>query len=118
MSRLTKNFTVKEMECPCCGGCDMNDMFMNHLQSLRTECNFAFIINSGWRCMDHNQSVSSNTRGQHSEGLAVDIKCTDRYKRAEMITNALQMDYFLDIAISKTFIHIAKGNQIQGIGVY
>ena len=49
MSKLTKNFTVNEMKCPCCGDCDMDQEFMENLQSLREICAFGFRINSAYR---------------------------------------------------------------------
>ena len=118
MSNITKNFTTNEMKCPCCKECDMNQEFMNNLQSLREICAFGFKINSAYRCEKHNSSVSKNTRGQHAQGLAVDISMKDRYKRFKLLKEAIINGYFKDIAISKTFIHLGKGNIENGVGVY
>ena len=115
---LTKNFTISEMQCPCCGKCDMDDEFMDALQSVRTKCNFGFRVNSAYRCQKHNDKVSKNTRGQHSKGLAADISMKDRYKRFELLNKAIDNGYFKDIAIAKTFIHLGKGNVKSGVGVY
>ena len=27
MVNITKNFTINEMQCPCCGKCDMDEIF-------------------------------------------------------------------------------------------
>ena len=51
-------------------------------------------------------------------GYAVDISMKDRYKRLKLIREATASGYFKDIAISKTFIHLGKGNIKNGIGVY
>ena len=118
MSNITKNFTINEMKCPCCKECDMEQEFMENLQSLRELCAFGFKINSAYRCQKHNSSVSKNTRGQHAQGLAVDISMKDRYKRFALIKEAIICGYFKDIAISKTFIHFGRCNIKNGVGVY
>jgi len=96
----------------------MDDTFMEKLQLLRDKCSFGFKINSGYRCEEYNAKVSSNSRNQHTHGLAVDISLKDRYKRYTFLYYALDMGFFKDIAIAKTFIHLAKGNKQNGIGIY
>jgi uncharacterized protein YcbK (DUF882 family) len=91
---------------------------MDALQSVRTICGFGFRVNSAYRCEEYNNKVSSNTRGQHVTGQAVDISMKDRYKRFKLLNKAIDSGYFKDIAISKTFIHLGKGNVKNGVGVY
>ena len=118
MPRITKNFTTSEMECPCCGKCNMDDEFMENLQNIRSKCGFGFRVNSAYRCDKHNAKVSKNTRGQHVTGEAADISIKDRYKRFAVLSEAVASGYFKDIAIAKTFIHLGRGNVKNGIGVY
>jgi len=118
MKKLTKNFTEKEMACPCCGKCSMDKEFMAVLQLLRSKCKFGFKVNSAYRCEEYNKKVSSNSRGQHATGQAVDISMKDRYKRFKFLREAIDSGFFLDIAIAKGFIHLGKGNKKNGIGVY
>ena len=118
MPKITKNFSVKEMQCPCCNACDMDDEFMRNLQEIRTICDFGFRVNSAYRCAEYNAKVSKNTRGQHATGQAVDISATNRYKRHAILKEAILNNYFKDIAIAKTFIHLGEGNTNHGIGVY
>jgi uncharacterized protein YcbK (DUF882 family) len=118
MAKITKNFTTNEMKCPCCNQCDMDDEFMINLQRIREQCGFGFRVNSAYRCEEYNNKVSSNTRGQHVTGQAVDISMKDRYKRFELLNKAIDNGYFKDIAIAKTFIHLGKGNVKNGVGVY
>tara|TARA_Y100000310_G_scaffold31781_1_gene30103 strand:+ start:30 stop:386 length:357 start_codon:yes stop_codon:yes gene_type:complete len=118
MAKITRNFSVREMQCPCCDKCDMDDEFMRNLQEIRTLCGFGFRVNSAYRCSEYNNKISQNTRGQHIAGKAVDISMKDRYKRFKLIKEAIACEYFKDIAISKTFIHLGKGNIKNGIGVY
>ena len=118
MSNITKNFTTDEMKCQCCDACEMDMEFMNNLQEVREKCGFGFRVNSAYRCDKYNAKVSKNTRGQHSTGEAVDIKSTDRYRRHNILRQAIMCGYFKDIAIAKTFIHLGKGNVKNGVGVY
>ena len=116
--KLTKNFSVKEMQCPCCGECEMDEAYMKALQDIRTTCGFGFKVNSAYRCGEYNAKVSKNTRGQHSTGEAVDISMKDRYKRFKLLKEAIESGYFKDIAIAGGFIHLGKGNTKNGVGVY
>ena len=118
MRRLTKNFTELELQCSCCGDVAMDRAFMEELQKVRSACDFPFRVNSGYRCEKHNAIVSKNSMNDHTEGLAVDIHCNDRNKRARFLMHLLVNSYFKDIAIAKTFIHIGKGRSHQGLGVY
>ena len=118
MAKITENFTTDEMKCPCCGKCNMDSVFMEALQAIRTLCGFGFKINSAYRCSEYNAKVSKNTRGQHATGQAVDISATNRYKRHAILKEAILNNYFKDIAIAKTFIHLGEGNTNHGIGVY
>ena len=54
MDKLTKNFSVKEMQCPCCGECNMDEVYMKALQDVRTACAFGFKVNSAYRCGEYN----------------------------------------------------------------
>ena len=116
--RLSKNFVAKEFQCSHCKECNMDEEFISKLQELRPLCDFPIKINSGWRCDEHNKKVSKNSRGDHTKGLACDVHCVNRYKRAKLLQLALTMGYFKDVAISKTFIHLGKGNVKNGVGVY
>ena len=118
MAKITKNFTTKEMQCPCCNKCNMDDEFMINLQEIRTICGFGFRVNSGYRCESHNAKVSKSSRNDHTLGKAADIHMTNRYKRSTLLKHLLDSEHFLDIAIAKTFIHIGRGKSSSGIGVY
>ena len=118
MAKITKNFTTDEIKCPCCNACEMDVKFMATLQRIREQCGFGFRVNSSYRCEEYNNKISKNTKGQHITGEAVDISMKDRYKRFTLIYMAVDIDYFKYIAISKTFIHLGKGNVKNGVGVY
>ena len=118
MANITKNFTEDELKCPCCGKVAMNSDFMANLQKVRELCAFGFKVNSGYRCESHNAKVSKNSKNDHTRGKAVDIHMPDRYKRAKLLKYLLNSGYFNDVAIAKTFIHIGKGRNKLGVGVY
>ena len=69
------NFTEAEFRCKCgCGRAEMKPRFMNWLQGLRTAAGFVFDVNSGFRCPEYNDRVSSTgLAGPHTTGEAVDI---------------------------------------------
>ena len=72
------NFTEAEMRCrgkDCCGGrADMDPDFMDRLQAMRTEAGIPFQVNSGYRCPDYNDRISTTGRnGPHPTGHAVDL---------------------------------------------
>ncbi|GAG93170.1 unnamed protein product [marine sediment metagenome] len=68
--RLSKNFTVDELKCPCCGECKMDAGFITILQSIRTDLGvrFSAVKGGGYRCASYNGS----TTGAHVEGKAID----------------------------------------------
>ena len=95
--KLTKNFSVKECSCKCCGQCEMDQDFMNILQKIREEFGGPIKLSSAYRCSAYNQAVSSSgANGPHTSGKAVDvvISGSDAFK----------------------FLGIAKENGVQGFG--
>jgi uncharacterized protein YcbK (DUF882 family) len=56
----------------------MDEEFMSLLESLRVECAFPFVINSGYRCASRNAEVGGAPGSYHLLGRAVDIRCYDR----------------------------------------
>lgn len=84
------NFTADEFICHCgCGVEDMKWAFMERLQQLRTAVGFPFDIKngSGYRCPQHNASVSPATglTGPHTTGRAVDIPCRGKQARTIIV---------------------------------
>lgn len=117
---LTANFTTNELKCPCCGECKMDKEFMIKLQFTRSNCDFPFKVNSGYRCNKENKKVTKGKRsfGEHTNGTAVDISIKGRYDRYEILWYAMNTHYFRDISVGKTYIHLGKGRDMEGIGVY
>tara|TARA_R110001632_G_scaffold33420_3_gene85512 strand:- start:1477 stop:1860 length:384 start_codon:yes stop_codon:yes gene_type:complete len=75
---MTKNFKIKEFNCKC--GCEMPSEVLinitklaNQLQAVRDFTSYPIIINSAYRCEDHNNAIGSNSSSQHILGKAADI---------------------------------------------
>ena len=72
---ITANFSVHEMACKCgCGNHEMDSEFMRMLQTLRDEMQGPLKVTSGFRCVNHNQMVSTTgINGPHTQARAADI---------------------------------------------
>ena len=70
------SFVPMEFTCRCgCGRNEMDADFMDALQRMRSALGFSFPINSGYRCPDYNQQVSSTgPAGPHTTGRAADVR--------------------------------------------
>ncbi len=71
--KLTKNFDSSELDCVCCGACNMDPGFMARLQVLRDDFGQAITITSGYRCEAHNKAIGGAAKSQHLYGKAADI---------------------------------------------
>lgn len=66
--QITKHFTYDECRCPCCDGLRIVDTLYNHmtlLEIMRVRLGFAIIINSGYRCLNHNDAVDGRIKSWH-----------------------------------------------------
>ena len=104
--QITKNFTAKELECPCCEGLVFDDKFVKRLQILRDLICVPMVITSGYRCRIHNEKIGGSTSSRHLYGSAVDVKCDqwDGQKKWEFVREAMQLG--MSVGIYKTWFHI------------
>ena len=87
-----EHFTEEEFKCPCCGEAPMDQSFMESLDFVRDTLGFPFIITSGYRCPDYNDSISSTGRdGPHTTGKAADIALS--YGRARQALDLLVHEF-------------------------
>ena len=72
---ITPHFSKSEMACRCgCGNHEMDSEFMRMLQTLRDEMQGPLKVTSGFRCVNHNQMVSTTgINGPHTQARAADI---------------------------------------------
>jgi len=116
---LTKNFSTKELSCHCCGKCMMDKDFMTKLQTLRDAMGIRFNINSGFRCISHNQHVGGSLLSKHISGIAVDISTRGwtLNNRYELIANAQRLR-FKGIGIGRSYVHIDTRETKSKMWVY
>ena len=113
---MTKNFSIKEFECKC--GCEMPDDVLvnitklaNQLQYVRDNVAMPIIINSAYRCQEHNAKVGGSKTSQHLLGKAADITIQS-LKPAEvfvLIEDLIDMGHMLQGGLGlyeeKGFVH-------------
>jgi hypothetical protein len=99
-----KYFNKSEFTCKCgCGETVISDDLLEMLDEARGFAKIPFVVNSGYRCVNHTES-KRNPTSSHIKGLAVDIRCKDSRSRA-IIIDALGYVGFTRLGIAKTFIH-------------
>ncbi len=118
MTQLTEHFTIEEMRCPCCKKCDMDEKFMHGLESLRIDFGRPLIINSGYRCKEHNAKLlNSSPHSWHLKGLATDISWDEFDAATKFIILQKAMMIFHGIGIGKSYLHVDLGG-FEKVWVY
>lgn len=73
------NFSLAELHCKCgkCNsdGSEMDPVFMAELQQLRTLYGKPLDLSSAYRCRQHPSEANKAEPGEHTDGLAVDVRC-------------------------------------------
>lgn len=103
--RLSENFEKSEFVCPCCGDAGIQNIFIQKLQRARDNVDTGFAINSGYRCLSHNESVGGVDGSAHTLGLAADIHCNQSQFRYLLVGSLLRAG-FSRIGIYKYFVHV------------
>ena len=97
-------FSCKEEQCPCCHSGGLLPDFRDKLNKAREIAGVPFILNSAFRCVDHNRDIGGSDTSSHLVGCAVDIKIKGSRERY-LIVDALLKAGIHRIGIGKTFIH-------------
>lgn len=109
MGDLSKNFSKHEFACQCgqCGstGMEMDPLLISKLQQLRDFYGQPLIINSAFRCREHNTKVGGSAQSRHMTGEAVDIQCGFAGMRHHIVRLAMLLN-FGGIGIANTFVHL------------
>ena len=74
--KITDHFQYSELACRHCGELIIDELLYRHmsmLESLRQECGFVIIVDSGHRCIKHNKYVGGAVRSMHLK-FASDIR--------------------------------------------
>jgi len=101
------NFKPSEFVCKHCNKLQISDIVLDFVQAYRQIAGKSVSITSGYRCSEHNNSVSSTGEdGPHTTGFAVDIG-TNTQSQYQLLRFGLQYNpRAMGIGIAKTFTHI------------
>jgi len=106
-------FKRQELQCKHCGECEMDRAFMDKLDHLRYCFGKPIILNSGYRCPEYNNKISTTgLNGPHTTGKAIDIRVYGEHAW-EILKFAIILE-FKGIGVSQKgsynsrFIHIDK----------
>lgn len=131
-TQLTAHFNAKEFQCKCGKNHSFlidNDL-LEKLEQLRDvlDCS-KIIVNSGYRCSEHDKAVGGNGVGQHTKGTAADIVCYNQSGEiisSKFVCCAAQDLGFTGIAniddsYTATHVDVRKngwwyGNEVHGTG--
>lgn len=105
------HFKPSEFACKCCG----NVLFTKEsvaawdkLQAMRDDVKQPIQITSAYRCKNHNAKVKGVKGSKHLQGIAFDIRITERMPR-HLIHSAARKAGFTGFGDYKTFVHIDTG---------
>ena len=110
-----KYFKFEDFACKHCEKNLQSEEFITKLDALREDLGFALVVNSGYRCPEHNAAVSSTgLTGPHTTGLAVDL-AVDRERAVLLLEAALFVKYFRGFGVSQKgtgrFVHLDAINR-------
>ena len=120
-----KHFNTNELKCSHCGELNINEKFLDKLESARMIAGIPFKITSGCRCPMHNHNVGGVENSRHLTNTgpdgtcAVDIAARNSIERG-VIIRALFLAGIeqIGINIEKNFIHCEDDNGTNMIWVY
>ena len=100
-------FSKDELRCKCgCGKYNIDDDFLEKLDTARGHSNYWYYITSGCRCKSHNEKVGGVDTSLHLKGEAVDIWANTDHKRYNIIQGLINAG-FTHIGISSGgFVHV------------
>lgn len=70
---ISKNFNLKEFECPCCHRVMIHADLVQKLQFLRNDIGLPIVVTSGYRCREYNEKVGGVNNSYHMLGMAADV---------------------------------------------
>lgn len=71
--QLAEYFNLAEFQCPCCHAVKLHPMLLRGAIKLRSAWGRAVMINSAYRCGEHNTRVGGAAASRHKQGRALDI---------------------------------------------
>lgn len=104
MTVFTKNFSVEELSCPCCGVNKMELSFMTRVQRLRDVYGRSMKVDSAYRCERHNRQLGGAKDSFHMQGRAADVWCPDPRDKWKIARGALVEG--LTVIVYENFLHL------------
>lgn len=105
--QLSSHFKRREFVCRCgCGGFRCARELIAVLENARAHFNSPVVINSGFRCVQHNKNVGGQPNSRHLRGDAADIAV--RGVAPNLVADYLESQYPDKYGIGRyrTFTHI------------
>ena len=105
-----KWFKEKEFACKCCGQLpplareNVKALVCEVLDPVRERLGKPIIVNSGYRCPNHNKDVGGVKNSQHLKGEAADIHCEDNERLKQLIIENGKFDQLITYP---TFLHVS-----------
>ena len=102
-----KHFDKSEFFCKCGRKHDqqlVSDRLVCMLDLAREKAGVPFVINSGYRCPEHNKEIGGVKNSAHTKGLAADI-LTGGSERRYVIVKALIEVGFRRLGFGRGFVH-------------
>lgn len=103
-------FDISEFDCKETGENEMDPNFVKDLDTLRSRCEFPFVVTSGYRSPNHSIEKAKKKPGMHSTGRAVDIAVNNGAQRYKLVKEAMSMG-FTGIGIYKSHVHLDQRNK-------
>ena len=110
------SLTREEFACKHCGALVLDSIFFMMITEARVIADTPFIINSGYRCPEHNRRVGSVSQN-HVNGKAADIKAVDGPSRGKILKGLYQAG-FTRIGIREDFIHCDTMDEVESCWLY
>jgi len=76
MGATGPHFSAAELACKHCGVNGVQQSIVDALEAFRETVGKPVIVNSAYRCPEHNAAVGGKPKSEHVEGLAADIRVT------------------------------------------
>lgn len=104
---LPRYFSKTEFQLctPSCSLEDMDEDFLKKLDHLREMCGFPLCITCAYRSSEYDKSKGRSGTSFHTKGRAVDIYCTNSYRRFAIVHNA-PFCGLNGIGVAGNFVHV------------
>jgi len=107
---MSEFFSDKETKCPHCGANGMDKFFMKKLDDLRRSLGRPVILNSAFRCKEHNAAVGGKPNSAHLAGMAADIKINNSEELWLVVKYAYRAG-FARIGVGANLVHVDSADQ-------